>query len=478
MPRLLPHVLSFLVVSTWLSPVAAAPTPAQRCEADVELASARFTQCRLTAESKYSKAGDAAKRSAALTKCSRRLSDAFAKANTRYGSSSCTNVAAGEFDSFLSQCTDDVVAASIAGGSLPDCGNGAVDVAGEQCDGGDFGGETCASLGLGAGALSCDGTCRFDTSACRAITCGNGVFELGEQCEVDWASGVVVSGGGDCISQGFDAGTLGCSTGCSYDTSRCRHQTCGDGFADTPEQCDGSDLDGQTCAGLGYFGGTLACDNSCAVDTSACTACGAIMQEDWQDGDDAGWNGWQGVQVIGSGVLSLTRSAVAWGATSQDFPSPVSGALRLSATLSLVEPSSRVNVCIVDTGAFGLVTYIEPNGSLVRHNGYCVILTDESAWGSPTGVHLVANQNVANDTDLLPLIATSFLPSAGQPYRVALSRDPSGTWELFVNDISAGTAVDTTTTSWNAITLNAGADGNVGGGGIYDDIVVENCSLR
>jgi len=47
---------------------------------------------------------------------------------------------------------------------------------------------------------------------------------------------------------------------------------CGDGMITSPEQCDGSDLDGYTCETLGYTGGgQLACDPvTCTLDTSNC----------------------------------------------------------------------------------------------------------------------------------------------------------------------------------------------------------------
>ena len=50
----------------------------------------------------------------------------------------------------------------------PVCGNGTVDL-GEQCDGADLGGISCAELGYSGGTLACDPvTCTFDASACTA----------------------------------------------------------------------------------------------------------------------------------------------------------------------------------------------------------------------------------------------------------------------------------------------------------------------
>jgi hypothetical protein len=47
---------------------------------------------------------------------------------------------------------------------------------------------------------------------------------------------------------------------------------CGNNVLDAGEQCDGSNLAGQSCAGLGYSGGTLSCNTNCTFNVSACTA--------------------------------------------------------------------------------------------------------------------------------------------------------------------------------------------------------------
>ena len=47
---------------------------------------------------------------------------------------------------------------------------------------------------------------------------------------------------------------------------------CGNGTQELTEQCDGSDLNGQTCAGLGYDSGALSCGANCAFNASACAA--------------------------------------------------------------------------------------------------------------------------------------------------------------------------------------------------------------
>jgi hypothetical protein len=307
---LIAGVMAALLVAL-AGPAMAAPTDAQRCESAVELASAKYAQCRLKAESKYTKTGDVGARSAALGNCSTKFMAKYNQAFARYGGSCPTLESENAFEVYLNQCTNEVEDAA-GGGLFPACGDGAINVAGEQCDGGDLGGESCASLGFFGGPLGCTGGCALDTSACDTTLCGNGTVDAPEQC--DGAD----LGGESCASLGFYGGPLGCTGGCALDTSACVTTLCGDGAInvageqcdgadlggescassasspgrsaarlrsdtgacvttlcgngtiDAPEQCDGGDLGGATCVSLGFIGGGLGCVAGCGYDTSAC----------------------------------------------------------------------------------------------------------------------------------------------------------------------------------------------------------------
>ena len=50
------------------------------------------------------------------------------------------------------------------------CGNGFIDDSSESCDGSDFDGATCQSLGFNGGTLGCSSRCQFDTSDCTGST--------------------------------------------------------------------------------------------------------------------------------------------------------------------------------------------------------------------------------------------------------------------------------------------------------------------
>lgn len=61
---------------------------------------------------------------------------------------------------------DDCSSGMCVGGQCTSCGNGVIDD-GELCDGEDLGGATCASLGQGAGTVSCTADCSgFELSLC------------------------------------------------------------------------------------------------------------------------------------------------------------------------------------------------------------------------------------------------------------------------------------------------------------------------
>src|SRR4029453_14234201 len=121
-------------------------TDAQRCESAFELASAKYAQCRLKAESKFTKTGDVGVLSGALGTCSTKFMAKYNQAFARYGGSCPTLESENAFEVYLNQCTNEVEDAA-GGGLFPACGDGAINVAGRQGDGADPGGGRSASRG-------------------------------------------------------------------------------------------------------------------------------------------------------------------------------------------------------------------------------------------------------------------------------------------------------------------------------------------
>ena len=184
-------------------------------------------------------------------------------------------------------------ASSCIAGATPTCGNNIIE-AGEACDGTDLDGETCATIDdkLTGNGLKCT-KCAFDTSDCQPIAvkpeCGNNVIETGEACDGSNLDEKTCSD----ISSTLTGNGLKC-TKCAFDTSGCDKvtvNTCGNGQIDNGELCDGSNLNNKTCKDINpsFTSGTLSCTDKCAFNTSSCKAeptsavCGNKTVEDGED---------------------------------------------------------------------------------------------------------------------------------------------------------------------------------------------------
>jgi len=143
------------------------------------------------------------------------------------------------------------------------CGNGVIDL-GEQCDGANLGGQTCPY----GGTLRCASDCTLDRSACEGGgDCGNGAIDPGEDCD-----GTLL-GGATCASTGHGSGALACLSNCSFDFSACIGGPCGDG------SCSGGETATSCCDDCGSCGDGVCCPGNenaatCCDDCGGCTSCG------------------------------------------------------------------------------------------------------------------------------------------------------------------------------------------------------------
>ena len=142
-----------------------------------------------------------------------------------------------------------------------ECGNGILEF-GEQCDGDDFGTQTCQTMGQLTGALYRVALIvklsRRTHVPCVAMPLPSQVSCVTSvTCAVKPVKRKVpVSGELRCdLNRGCQA----------FDTSRC---TCGNGVIDDGEECDGVNLNGQTCESLGQGPGDLACNSECKFERS------------------------------------------------------------------------------------------------------------------------------------------------------------------------------------------------------------------
>ncbi len=184
-------IIALLALSTGVA--FAGPTDAEKCEFAKNKVAGKYAFCRAKAEAK------AIKRALApdYTKCDSKLLKKWDKAEVP---AACTDaVTAMAIQTFVTANTD-AIAAALNGGMLAECGDGSVNVAGEQCDGLDLDGYSCASLGhLATGSLGCDGSCNFDVAGCSDCASLGGV-DVGGFC---WFLGTATDCDTTCASVGL-----------------------------------------------------------------------------------------------------------------------------------------------------------------------------------------------------------------------------------------------------------------------------------
>ena len=157
---------------------AALADPAVKCRAAKTKVVGAYYACREKAEATAIAKGGLPD----YTKCSSKFTDKWNTAESASVDSCPDHVAmTSQMDLYLSGQAADSAAIVAGTGSIPECGDGAIDTAGEHCDGTAFGGFTCESFGL-HGSLACTSLCAFDLSACS--TCPAPGIEYGNSCWV------------------------------------------------------------------------------------------------------------------------------------------------------------------------------------------------------------------------------------------------------------------------------------------------------
>jgi len=124
-------------------------------------------------------------------------------------------------------------------------------------------------------------------------SCGDGFRDPAEACDgSDF-------GGATCLDHGLYTGSLACNADCTLDTSGCA-QYCGDGTLQVEfEDCDREDMQDKTCADFGYTSGAVACNEDCTLDDSLCVSqCGDGVVNAGQDCDDGGQEAGDGCSAV------------------------------------------------------------------------------------------------------------------------------------------------------------------------------------
>lgn len=132
---------------------------------------------------------------------------------------------------------------------------------------------TTTTKSCSTGYICSDGACT------KIYACNDGIDNDGDgktdypndpgcasSTDNDERTGAACDDGSDNDGDGkIDMNDAGCSSVTDNDEANC-----GDGAVSGSEQCDGSNLNGNTCASKGYSGGALSCTSSCTLDTTGC----------------------------------------------------------------------------------------------------------------------------------------------------------------------------------------------------------------
>jgi hypothetical protein len=169
----------------------------------------------------------------------------------------------------------------------PYCGDSIIDNTNggnEQCDNGtsNVNGVVRSSIAYNSNSTYCNLQCLLNTA--RGPYCGDGIKDssAGETCDNATLNGQAITKAQ--VSYG--------STG-YYCNSICQQVAvagprCGDGIIDSPnEDCEGSNLNGETCMSKGYYSGTLSC-SSCKFDISQCYLPTSGLKAYWKFDESTG----------------------------------------------------------------------------------------------------------------------------------------------------------------------------------------------
>lgn len=141
----------------------AAPSDADRCEAKKNKTVGSYYACRQKAESTANTKGTTPD----YTKCVATFTDKWDGAEGAGAGACPDNVAlTADIEGFLRGQADEAAAIVAGTGSIPGCGDGTLNAAGEHCDGSALDGKTCETFGL-HGTLACSAGCDFDLSGCE-----------------------------------------------------------------------------------------------------------------------------------------------------------------------------------------------------------------------------------------------------------------------------------------------------------------------
>jgi len=142
-------------------------------------------------------------------------------------------------------------------------------------------GSTCASLGFSSGSLSCQ-LCSLDLGSCSPdpATCGDGVLDAGEQCDMGVDNGnfdvpALDTNGVPVTCERFygpsaASALLTCNTNCTFDKYECNYECLGTaGQLEACSAVDGAVVPTASCGDYGFGSGQASCQG-CSLNLAGC----------------------------------------------------------------------------------------------------------------------------------------------------------------------------------------------------------------
>ncbi len=165
---------SFAVVALGLfaQSAIAGPTPAEKCEASKNKIAGAYYACLEKAEA----TAILKNLPADYSKCTVKFDEKWDATETAGGVDCPDSVLTATMNAYLTAQAAETAAIIAGTAGIPVCGDNAVNAVGEQCDGSDLDGTTCASLRGTGGTLACDVDCTLDATDCFDCPGGSTAF--------------------------------------------------------------------------------------------------------------------------------------------------------------------------------------------------------------------------------------------------------------------------------------------------------------
>jgi hypothetical protein len=199
-PKLIAGVAGAMIVLGSAVLATAAPSKAQKCLAAKLKEVSKYEACRFKAEAIAAAKGATAN----TTKCDATLAEGWQKAETKFGAACPTTGDRASVATAIGAHVGSVV--GLLDG-LVVCGDGNAELAGgEECDGLDLAGQSCAGIGFLGGTLACAADCSLDSAACTQCDVFAQNCPVGQACYGSLEDTVCAPAGA--LAEGQSCGSL------------------------------------------------------------------------------------------------------------------------------------------------------------------------------------------------------------------------------------------------------------------------------